>query len=805
VGAETTLGQVLRLLDDAQRRKAPLQRTADQYASAFLPVVLLAALVVFLATNAATLWTWGRSYHWQGPIDVMPALAVLVVACPCALVLATPAAVLAATARLARKGVLVKGGAALERLAHVDALALDKTGTLTEGRPEVGDRWAMPPYSDDEVLRLAAAAEQPSEHPLARMLVAEAARREISLPTVEEFRALPGTGVSAVLHDDQGQRTLLVGNPRLFQERQIGLPAEVEAKLRAFDESGQTALLVAVDSQVAGVLGARDRVRREAHDVVHDLKHLGLKDQTILTGDRPAAAHVVGKKVHLKQVEAELTPLAKAEWIKRRQEEGRVVAMVGDGINDAPALALADVGIALGRAGIDIAAEAGSIVLMGDPLSPLPEAIRLARQTVRIIRQNIIIFAFGLNGLAIGLAGLRLLGPVAAAIFHQIGSLLVLLNAIRVLGFERFSAAPLVVAARRCLIACRSCRPSALLAWSWKHWRVILSGLGAALVLTYFGSGITVIGPEQVGILKRSGRYVAPLLDPGLHVRLPAPWETVTTIDPGTVRLAWVGQPKADAATVGPIAWSTSHAKRRDDAALFLTGDENLVELSALVEYHYAKARVAELLFRAASPESVVPAVAEGAFREAIGGSPLESILVARRQPFESDVASRLRQRLAETGLHLVVDRVRIVDAHPPREVVPAFRDVSAAVSDAERFRNDAEGYAVERKWASLAEAQALRDAASAEAHRLQTRAEGEKGGFLARVAAHSARPDLTEFRLLWDALATDFSGRPKLILDPKAAGRRHLWIADPERFGLGRMAEPSNLSPKRTGSEIDD
>src|SRR5205823_1974206 len=205
----------------------------------------------------------------------------------------------------------------------------------------------------------------------------------MGLPEVDDFQAQPGAGVAARVRDEGpwgvGTRHVLVGNLRLFRERQVAVPPEVEAALKTLDDSGQTALLVAVDGVVAGALGARDKVRREAHDVIHDLKHLGLRDLTILTGDRPAPAKAVAKKVHVKQVEAELTPAGKAEWVQRRQHEGRVVAMVGDGINDAPALAMADVGLALGGVGTDIAAEAGSGVLLGEPLEPLPGTSRLAR------------------------------------------------------------------------------------------------------------------------------------------------------------------------------------------------------------------------------------------------------------------------------------------------------------------------------------------------------------------------------------------------------------------------------------------
>lgn len=787
VGSETTLGQVIRLLSEAQGKRSRLERTADCYARRFLPAVLIAAILVLIATNAGPLWRWGRGGEVPA-IDLMPALAVLVVACPCALVLATPAAVLAATARLARRGVLVKGGAALERLANVDTIAFDKTGTLTEGKPEVGDRIALGSWDPDHLLRLAAAAERGSEHPLARLLVNEANRQGLAVPDVDQFEAHPGAGVSARILNEGSGRQVLVGNLRLFRERGVEIPPEVEETLKALDGSGQTALLVAIDGQVAGAFGARDRVRPEAHDVVHELKHLGLRDLTILTGDRPAPALAVAKKVHVKHVESELTPAAKAEWIQRRQHEGRIVAMVGDGINDAPALALADVGLALGGAGTDIAAEAGSVVLMGDPLEPLPEAIRIARQAVRVIRQNIVIFAFGVNGVAVALAALRLLGPVAAAVFHQVGSLLVLLNAMRLLGFERWGQVEIVRAAGQVAATCRRCRPSNIGEWVWTHRRRVLQGSLALAAAAYLGSGITWIEPEQVGVLTRWGRYRPPLLGPGLHVRLPSPCESVLKVEPELVRVARVG-PASRAS--GPIAWNASHGGRRDESALFFTGDENVVELAGVVEYRYTEAAVVGLVFNVAAIEPSVAAAAEGAFREAVGRSELEAILVARRRDFEADVARRLRERLAATGLHVAIDRVRVIDAHPPREVVPAYRDVSAAVSDAERFRNDAEAYAAEQEWATRAEAQGKRHAAETLAHQLKNRAEGENRSFLARQSAHAARPDLTEFRLLWDTLASAFAGRPKLILDPRAGGRRHVWLADPERLGVERALAP--------------
>jgi P-type Cu+ transporter len=825
LGAQTTFGQVIGLLTDARRHRSPLEHTADRYARRFLPAVLLTAAIVFIGTNGLTLWRAYLSGTLSGrSIDVMPALAVLVVACPCALVLATPAAVLAATARLAQRGAIVKGGAAIEALARVDILAFDKTGTLTEGKPELADCVAFTPAGEPssdagqiaELIRLAAAAEQPSEHPLARLIVAEAERRGLELPALEEFQAHPGAGVVARLKSlVSGARAteggaaspvrVLVGNLRLVREQGIEIGPHVARALESLDQAGQTALIVVLGDRVGGIIAARDRLRREAHDVVHELKHLGLKNLAILTGDRAAVARTVARKVHIKQVEAELTPAEKVQWVIERQRDGKLVAMVGDGINDAPALARADVGLAVAGVGSDLAAEAGSVVLLGDPLPALPYAIRLSRRAVQIIRQNILLFAFGFNFVAIALAGLSLLGPVAAAIVHQIGSLLVLLNSLRILGLERWQTYRLVAGAGRVVAACRQCRPSAAFDWAWRRRRGLA---GAALLVAacvYLGSGIARVGPDQVGLVRRFGGYRAPLLGPGLHLRWPAPLEEVVLVEPRLSRLARVGLSAPASLAITPAAWNATHGAPRGEAALFFTGDENLVELAGVVEYRFSEGGLPELLFGVANVEETVSAAAEGVFREVVACTALETILVRGRGEFETRLGRGLQERLRAAGLPVTVERVRVVDAHPPREVVPAYRDVSAAVSDAERSLNQARGDAARRHWSARAEAQAARDLAKASASRLVNLAGGEKGAFLAQARAHAMQPELSEFRLLHDTLAATLRGRPKLILDHRAAGRRHLWLANSDQAGAAlppallppaQTEEPRNLEP---------
>jgi Cu+-exporting ATPase len=794
VGAETSLGQVLRLLDESRARPSRLERAADRLAARFLPAVLAAALVVFIATNLPWFGALVRGGANARPrLDVLPALAVLVVACPCALVLATPAAMLAATARLARRGVLIKGGVALERLAAVDCVGFDKTGTLTEGRPELAEQVVFEGEPGDDVLRLAASAEDPSEHPLARLLVGEARRRGIELSPAETFEALPGFGVRARVEG----RVVVVGSPRLIAEQDgFAAPPALADALARLDQQGQTALVVAIDGRAVGAFGARDRARDEARRVLHELEHLGLADQTIVTGDRAAAARAVAARVGVERVEADQSPAGKVEWVRRRQAEGRVVAMIGDGINDAPALALADVGIALGGVGTDIAAEAGSIVLLGDPLAPLPEAVRMARRTVANLRQNILIFAFGLNAVAVVLAGLRVLGPVGAAIVHQVGSLLVILNALRLLGDDAGRSLP-----RRLVQASRSFSPTRGFDWIIDHARPLALAAIALGAAVYGMSGFTAVGPDQVALVRRWGAFRPPLLEPGLHARWPYPIEQVTAIEPDRVRVVRVGlaASSSSASSAETIAWGASHGQDRAEGALFLTGDENLVELAAIVEYAVPREAVEAVVLGAASPDVAVRAAADASVRAGVGRVTLETVLVADRAGFEALVRDDLRDRLARARLPVRVDRVWVVDAHPPREVVPAYRDVASAVSDAERMKNEALGYASEQEWGGRGEAQAQRDTGTSEAFQRTTRAAADHDAFLVRQSAHAGNPGLGTLRLTLDALAEGLADRPKVLLDPRAAGRRMLWLSNPDDIGGGRAGAMLAAPPPTT------
>ena len=798
VGHGTTLGQVLKLVADARKKKAPLERTADKYARYFLPVV---EVVAGLTVAAGLILGWSDVWH--------RAVAVLVVACPCALILATPATVLAAMAWLARHGVLIKGGVALERLASCDTFAFDKTGTLTLGRPELATIRAFGGLSESDLIRLAATAEAGSRHPLAAVVHRAAKERGIEPDPATDAIAMPGAGVSVRWNDSQA---ILVGNRRLLEEH--GVPVDVEAAeaLDRVDARGETPLIVALDGRIVGLISARDAVRPEAHDVVHDLKHLKITEVVILTGDRGNAARAVAKRVHIKTVESELLPADKAKWVEERQASGRRVAMVGDGINDAPALARAQVGIALAGVGADLAAEAGDILVLGDPLRVLPDLVKLSRATVRIIRQNIIGFAFGLNALAMGSAALGILGPIAAAVLHQVGSFLVLLNAMRLLWFGDWASTPpgRLVRGAGASIARWDDRVDleriglGLL----KRWRSIAAMGLIAIGIGYATSGWTAVGPDEVGLLRRHGRYLGTLA-PGLHLRWPPPFERVTRLTPGRARSVEVGF-RSTAGTGRPTAgrWESARGfdpvARADDESLAMTGDGQLVELSASAQYHLdpSAASLGRHAFGTADPETALRPVVESAVRAIVGRERLDGLLAGRRREVERATAVELQRRVDAYGFGLVIDGVSLQDVRPPLAVADAYHDVSRAEGDRSRRLVEAKTYRLERVETARGRASTIGNAAEADRTVRTLRASGEADAFLARVVARAPMPALTDHRLYWESIASALAGKPKIILDPDKA-RRHLILQDTPIGAIPSILGDSKKT--KGGSNADD
>ena len=415
-GADTTLAHMVRLVEEAQGSKAPVQRLADAVSAVFVPAVLGIALVTFLV------WFFGLHAGVAGALA--PAVAVLVIACPCALGLATPTAIMVGVGRGAALGILIKNGEALERAHTIGRVVFDKTGTLTEGRPALTDVVLHDGLDRPALLRLAAAAERGSEHPLGRAIV-EGAEAEGLVGEAEAFTSLAGSGVRASVDG----RDVLVGTAVLLGESGIVVPERAEVDMARLEAEGKTSVLVAVGGVETGLLAVADTVRPGAKDAVARLHRMGLS-VALLTGDSARVADAVAAEVGIREVEAGVRPDGKAAAIKGRQEGGRVrVAMVGDGVNDAPALAQADLGIAMGKA-TDVAMAAADITLLRADLNGVADAILLSRRTMKIIRQNLF-WAFIFNIVGIPLAALGLLNPMLAALAMAGSSVTVVTNSLR--------------------------------------------------------------------------------------------------------------------------------------------------------------------------------------------------------------------------------------------------------------------------------------------------------------------------------------------------------------------------------------
>jgi Cu+-exporting ATPase len=423
VGNDTLLAQIVRMVSEAQRSRAPIQRLADVIAGYFVPAVVVVAILAFIGWSL-----WGPEPRLA--LALLSAVAVLIIACPCALGLATPMAIMVGTGRGAGAGVLIKNAEALERLEKVDTLVVDKTGTLTEGKPRLAHVIAQAPFTDAEVLGLAAALEQASEHPLAAAIVAGARERNVTIPAAADFDSLTGRGVTGTIDG----RKVLLGNTTLMEESGIdvtGLGTTADQQRR----EGQTVMFLAVDGKPAGTIGAADPIKASTEEAIRMLHADGLKI-VMLTGDNKGTAQAVASKLKIDEVIADVLPDQKRDVVQRLQREGRVVAMAGDGINDAPALAEASVGIAMGT-GTDVAMESAGITLVKGDLRAIVRARRLSRATMKNIRQNLFLaFVYNAVGVPVAAGVLYpvigiLISPIWASAAMTFSSVSVILNALR--------------------------------------------------------------------------------------------------------------------------------------------------------------------------------------------------------------------------------------------------------------------------------------------------------------------------------------------------------------------------------------
>jgi Cu+-exporting ATPase len=427
IGQDTTLAQIVRLVEEAQGSKAPVQRLADKVAAVFVPTVIVIAIATFLFWYIAGYDLFSNMPAPRFVFSLTAFISVLVIACPCALGLATPTAIMVGTGKGAENGILIKNGEALERAGSVQVIVFDKTGTLTKGEPEVTDVRSIA-ASENDILFLAGSVEKGSEHPLAKAIVRKAEHLGIDLLSPNDFENLPGMGVRARV----GDSLILLGNRALMKASEIEISGQ-ENDIRSIEELGRTAMLLAKDSRIIGIIGVADVVKQTSAEAIAELKRMNI-EVVMLTGDNHRTASVIAKELGIDRVLAEVLPEDKAKEIGKLQAEGKVVAMVGDGVNDAPALVKADVGIAIGS-GTDVAIESGSIVLIKNDIMDVVAAIQLSKRTMQKIRQNLF-WAFGYNAAGIPLAaGLIfpffgvLLPPIVAAGAMALSSVSVVSNA----------------------------------------------------------------------------------------------------------------------------------------------------------------------------------------------------------------------------------------------------------------------------------------------------------------------------------------------------------------------------------------
>jgi len=768
VGGDTVLSKIIHLVEEAQSQKAPIQKVADKYAKFFVPAIILVAAGCFLITR-----------------DLVRSVSILIIACPCALVLATPTAIFAGIGRMAREGILVKGGAYLEAMGRIDLIAFDKTGTLTQGHPKIASIIPFKGYSEQQVLSLAATAEQHSEHLLASIIVEEARKKSVKIDKTDDFLMKPGLGIEALY---QG-KNLLVGNRRLLEGNGLEFDLATKKVLEEIDQKGQTLILVACGHEVAGAITVQDEIRPEAAQTLRNLKKMGIR-LALLTGDNERVARQIAQAAGIDEYVANLMPDGKVDKIREWQKEGHTVAMVGDGINDAPSLSTADVGIAMGCIGSDIAIETADMIFMADDLSRLEQAVDIGKRTVKTIRQNIIFFAIIFNALAVVAASTIIwVTPVVAAIVHQISSLLVVGNSLRLLAGKVKAILTGWLAGIRGWF--NDLHSNHLHPFWDAHRKPIYNSSLALIVVLYLFSGLTVVYTNQRGVVQRFGKKITDDLKPGLHLLFPWPIDRATKVVRGVERVE-IGFRKVkniasrvDQKTgqvVTSYEWDvqdrTGEYQKMTDEALVFTGDENFLEMDMVVQYQIKDPSAYLFKIRGfQDTDSLVRFCTQSAVREIVGQKTTDDILTVDRSEIEAQVTRILQREMDSLNCGLLIKGAFLQSAHPPIEVADAFRAVVNAHEEKNMLINLAEAYHNEQL--PLARGKGAQNIMMAEAYRQEIldRSNGEGTRFTSMCENYDNFKEVTSLRLYLETVEGVLPNMKKFILDEQRSGREELTV----------------------------
>ncbi len=773
IGEGTLLSKIIHLVEEAQEKKAPVQKTADRYATYFVPIILLIAAFVLFFTK-----------------DWVRAVSVLIIACPCALVLATPTAVVAGIGRLAKSGILVKGGTYLENIGKIDTLILDKTGTVTQGKPKITDIRPKAKYKEREILELAATAENCSEHLFAHLIVERAKEEGITIPKADSSKIFPGRGIIINL----GKKRIIVGNQRMMEENDIKLTYEEAMDLEEIDILGQTPVLIAEGKNLIGIISIEDSIRPESAEVISSIGDMGIRDIQILTGDNQKVAKVIAERVGIKDVWANLLPDQKAEHIKTLQSTGKRVAMIGDGINDAPSLTMADVGISMAEIGTDIAIEAADIILMSDDLNKLQEAIWTGKRTVRTIKQNIFYFAVIFNFLAVAAASFfTFVTPVWAAVIHQVSSILVIGNSLRLLSGRRIKE----VIRKKSYALWQGILNyfSEGMDYILTHESSILKYLLCIIILIYILSGFYIIKTNQLGVVRIFGKGLSNPSNPGLHYAPPWPIAKVSKL-PKRIDRVEIGfksralpdifliqrDPNILLQQTVAYEWDIQHRTGafQDNLAesQMFTGDENFIEVDMVV--HYTIKDPAFYLFKIRGiedAESLVRFSAISSIIKTAGGKIIDDVLTTDRALIELKAKNELQaiMDLYQSGIRIV--DVYLQAVHPPIEVADAFRDVVNANEEKNRLINQAEAYHNEQL--PIARGNAFKSLEEAQGYQQEIvdKSKGEGKRFVMTTNEFRNYPALTKRRLYLETMEDCLSYVKKIIIDKEKGGRNALTI----------------------------